>query len=67
MHGSQVITASLVGVPAHGCPGAAAYAGTEAFLRSFGNGLHDELRPRGVGASGRAEPSARVEEPFHYR
>ena len=47
--GRLVLTGSLVGVPAHGCAGCAAYAGSKAFLRSFGNALHDELRPRGVG------------------
>ena len=46
--GRVVITGSLVGVPAHGCAGTACYASTKAFLRSFGNALHDELRPRGV-------------------
>ena len=46
--GAILVTGSLVGVPAHGCAGTAAYAATKAFLRSFGNALHDELRPRGV-------------------
>ena len=46
--GRVVITASLVGVPAHGCAGSAAYAATKAFLRSFGNALHDELATAGV-------------------
>jgi len=46
--GRVVLTASLVGVPAHGCAGAAAYAASKAYLRSFGNALHDELTPRGV-------------------
>ncbi|EGB03206.1 hypothetical protein AURANDRAFT_14101, partial [Aureococcus anophagefferens] len=46
--GRVVITASLVGVPAHGCAGSAAYAATKAFLRSFGNALHDELAAAGV-------------------
>ena len=42
--GRVVLTSSLVGVPAHGCAGAAAYAASKAYLRSFGNALHDELK-----------------------
>ena len=41
-----MLTSSLVGVPAHGCAGAAAYAASKAYLRSFGNALHDELKKR---------------------
>ena len=46
--GRVVLTSSLVGVPAHGCAGAAAYAASKAYLRSFGNALHDELKSRKV-------------------
>ncbi len=46
--GRVVLTSSLVGVPAHGCAGAAAYAASKAYLRSFGNALHDELKPQKV-------------------
>ena len=46
--GRVVLTSSLVGVPAHGCAGAAAYAASKAYLRSFGNALHDELKSHKV-------------------
>ena len=46
--GRVVLTSSLVGVPAHGCAGAAAYAASKAYLRSFGNALHDELKKQKV-------------------
>jgi hypothetical protein len=46
--GRVVLTSSLVGVPAHGCAGAAAYAASKAYLRSFGNALHDELKSQKV-------------------